>query len=226
MIIPYRTRDGDGNDYIKEIKVKEFPTVKRDFICQACGHPAHEGVEVKRAVSGNFTDWAWTGQYICPSCARLLSLYFYNYIVEDGEISVFNVREIYANLIRPHRTPFKFIITTSQKKHLFYRAVENWSDERFAVQMETETIWTDRERMRRLFDFVEGLQTLGVAKGMMLEGELPLDIMMSEYGYDAYEFLRQELQESREIQIPLYCGQRREITQEEAICCITSALTI
>lgn len=226
MIIHYRTRDGDGNDYIKEIEVKEFPTVRLDFTCQTCGHPATEGVEVKRAVSSDFTDWAWTGEYICPSCARLLSLYFYNYTVEDDEISVFNVREIYANLMRPHKTPFKFIITTSRKKHLFYRAKENWSDERFGVQLETEAIWTERSRMKQLFDFVEGLQTLGVSKGMMLDGELPLDIMMSEYGIKAYELLRRELRESREIQIPLYCGQRREITEEEAICCITSALTI
>ena len=223
MTIAYKTRDGSGNDITKDVEIKEFPRIAANFTCPTCGHESRWGIDVKKAVSGNFTDWAFVGKYICPDCAKLLSLYFYNYTMEDSEIHLFNVREIYGNLMRPHKTPFKFIVSTSQKKHLFYRAPENCSDDRFAVQLEMETIYTDRDRMRELFDFVECMQTLGASKGMMLEGKLPMEIALSMP--QTYQYLRHELETSREIQIPLYCGQKRDIAEEEAKCIINLTLT-
>ena len=210
---------------MKLVKIKEFPVTKFRFECPICHRTAEEGVNIKKAVSSSFTDWAYVGRYICTDCSKLLSLYFYNYTVEAGEIRLFNVREIYDNLMRPHKAPFLFIITTSQKKHLFYRAVENESDDRFAVQFELETIFTTRDRMRLLFDFVELMQTLGAGKQQMLEGEIPFSIFQEPFGARAYEFLTHELTASREIQIPLYCGQKRGVTEEEAKCILDSILT-
>lgn len=225
MELDYYTRDGKGNDFVKKVKIKEFPVESVEFECPICHQQAAEGVKTKKAVSANFTDWNRVGEHICVPCSRLLSLYFYNYAVEDGEIHLFNVREIYQNIMREHKPPFKFIITKSQKKHLFYLAAENLSDGTFAIQLESETIFTTRERMKQLFDFVECLQTLGATKSMMLDGELPMSVMLEPFGVQAYQFLRRELVNSREIQIPLYCGQKRNITEEETRCCLTLALT-
>lgn len=225
MNLEYRTRDGKGNDIVKDVKIKEFPIEQVEFECKVCHRKCTRGSRVKKCVSANFTDWAYFGEYICSDCSKLLSLYFYNYSVEAGKINLFNVREIYDNIMRPHDVPFKFIITKSQKKHLFYRAAENLQDTTFAIQLETETIFTNRERMKMLFDFVECLQTLGVSKGMMLDGKLPYSIMLEPFGIGAYSFLNKELAKSMEIQIPLYCGQKREIKEEDAKCCITSILT-
>lgn len=220
------TRDGKGNDFIKKVEIKQFPVESVNFECPICHKLVTEGVKTKKAVSANFTDWQHVGEHICVPCSRLLSLYFYNYSVEDGDISLFNVREIYKNIMREHKVPFKFVITKSQKKHLFYLATENLSDDMFAIQLESETIFTDRNRMKQLFDFVECLQTLGVTKTMMADGKLPMNVMLEPFGIQAYQFLKQELTSSREIQIPLYCGQKRNISEEEARCCLISTLTM
>lgn len=33
MKLRYETRDGKGNDIIKEIPIKEFPVIEKEFIC-------------------------------------------------------------------------------------------------------------------------------------------------------------------------------------------------
>ena len=90
--------------------------------------------------------------------------------------------------------------------------------------MEAETIYTTPERMKWLFDFVELLQTLGASKKAMQEGEIAFQVLQK-VGFKALDLLHQELKESREIQIPLFCGQKREMTEEEAKCSLISLLT-
>lgn len=221
--IPYFTRDGKGNDFVKEVKIKQFPTHETEFDCPICKQRADAGIRTKDIVSSNFTDWTYVGEYVCPNCADLFSLYFYNYVVDPDGIHLYNVREIRDQLTTPQKTPFLFVITTSQKKHLFYRSHWNHSSSRFAVNLETETIYTTPERMQRLFDFVECMQTLGAGKEKMKDGEIPFQILQKT-GFKPLIYLQSELKK-REIQIPLYCGQKREITKEDAICCINSILT-
>lgn len=221
-IIPYFTRDGKGNDFVKEVKVKQFPHTEMDLDCPICKRHVSAGVRTKDIVSSNFTDWAYFGEYVCPGCADLFSLYFYSYVVDPDGIHLYNVRELRDQLTTSQKPPFLFVITTSQKKHLFYRSVWNHDSARFAVNLETETIYTTPERMRQLFDFVECLQTLGCSKERLKQGQISEKAFFCS-GIDALRFLNHELK-SREIQIPLYCGQKREITEEEAICCINSIL--
>lgn len=222
-IAQYRTRDGQGNDIIKDVKIKQFPAHEVEFDCPICHRHVTSGIRTKDIVSSNFTDWAYVGEHVCPDCADLFSLYFYSYVVDHDGIHLLNVRELRDQLTAPQKPPFLFVITTSQKKHLFYRAKWNNSSNRFAVNLETETIYTTPERMRTLFDFVECLQTLGSGKERMKVGEIPFQVLQKT-GFTPLKFLQKELQ-GREIQIPLYCGQKREITEEEALCCINSILT-
>lgn len=222
-IVQYSTRDGIGNDIIKDVKIKQFAHIKIEFDCPICKKHASSGIRTKDIVSSNFTDWAYVGEYVCPDCADLFSLYFYSYTVDPDGIHLHNAREIRNQLITPQKPPFLFVITTSQKKHLFYRASWNHDNKRFAVNLETETIYTTPDRMRQLFDFVECLQTLGAGKERMKAGEIPFQVLQKT-GFKPIEFLRKELQ-GREIQIPLYCGKKREITEDDAICCINSILT-
>lgn len=221
--IQYHTRDGSGNDIIKDVKIKQFQNTEIEFDCPVCKKHASFGIRTKDIVSSNFTDWAYVWEYVCPDCADLFSLYFYSYVVDPDGIHLYNVRELRDQLITPQKPPFLFVITTSQKKHLFYRATWNHDNKRFAVNLETETIYTTPGRMRQLFDFVECLQALGAGKERMKAGEIPFQVLQKT-GFKPIEFLRKELQR-REIQIPLYCGQKREITEEDAVCCINSILT-
>lgn len=225
ITIPYRTRDGDGNNIVKEVAIKQFEQHEVDFDCPVCKKHAAFGVRVKDIVSSNFTDWAYVGEYVCPSCADLFSLYFYSYTVDPCGIHLHNVRELRDVLTTPQLPPFLAVITTSQKKHLFYKAVWNYTSDRFAVNLETETIYTSPARMRQLFDFIEGLQTLGCTKDALKRGEISFPVL-GKVGFDKIQLLQRELESSREIQIPLYCGQKREITEDEAICCINSTRTV
>lgn len=224
MQLKYNTRDGKGNNILKIIQIKEFPVRMNDFTCRICGKSQKSGCRTKDVVSGKFTDYANVGDWICEECSHLFSLYFYSYIVEDGEIQVFNVREARDVILRKHKPPFKLIVTKSGKKHLFYRCPENLSDEMFAVQLENETIFTTHERQTELFDFVECMMTIGASKTTLAEGSIPYQILRLGFGPHAAEYLRREIQTSREIQLPLFLGQKREITEEEAKCCITSIL--
>ncbi len=224
-IIQYHTRDGKGNDILKEVKIKQFPVHEVEFDCPICKTHAESGIRTKDIVSSNFTDWAYVGDYVCQRCADLFSLYFYNYIVDPDGIRLVNIRELRDQLTTPQKTPFLFIISTSQKKHLFYRARWNHDNKRFAVNLETETIYTTSNRMCVLFDFVECLQSIGCSKEAMKRGEIPFQVLQK-VGFRPLWWLKKELDTSREIQIPLYCGQKREITEEEAICCINSILTV
>ena len=222
-VIPYSTRDGNGNEFVKQVEIKQFPHTEMEFDCPICKRHVSTGVRTKDIVSSNFTDWAYVGECVCPACADLFSLYFYNYVVDPDGIHLYNVRELRYQLTTPQKPPFLFVITTSQKKHLFYRSTWNHDSARFAVNLETETIYTTPERMRQLFDFVECLQTLGSGKEQMKRGEIPFQVLQKT-GFNPMRFLQAELQ-GREIQIPLYCGQKREITEEKAICSINSILT-
>lgn len=221
--IQYRTRDSWGNDIIKDVKIKQFTRHDTEFDCPICKRHVTASIRTKDIVSSNFTDWAYVGDYVCQDCADLFSLYFYSYIVDPDGIHLYNVRELRDKLTTPQKPPFLFVISTSQKKHLFYRSVWNHDSARFAVNLETETIYTTPERMQQLFDFVECLQTLGASKESMKLGEIPFQVLQKT-GFKPLKFLQNELN-GREIQVPLYCGQKREITEEEAICCINSILT-
>ncbi len=222
-IIKYCTRDAGGNSILTDVRIKQFQPEEIEFDCPICNCHVKAGVRTKNIVSSNFTDWAYVGDYVCESCADLFSLYFYNYVANPDGIRLLNVRELRDQLVVPQKPPFLFVITTSQKKHLFYKAVWNHTSSPFAVNLEAETIYTTPKRMRALFDFVECLQTLGCGKGQLKRGEITFSALQKVKNR-ALVFLQKELR-GREIQIPLYCGQRREISEEEAICCINSILT-
>ena len=220
MVIRYNTRDGKGKDIIKDVEIKEFPVDDVNFTCPICRTQVKHGIAIKRIVSSNFTDWAYVGDYVCPECAKLFSLYFYSYEVSPKGIELFNARETSAKILGAHTTPFRLIITKSRKKHLFYKSELNYDTDTFAINLEDETIHTTRERMRELFDFVECLMTLGQSKVQMANGEMAMKTI-EKVGFGALRKLTHELEVSREIQIPLFCGQAREISEEEAITCIT-----
>lgn len=199
------------------VKLKDFEIEKIEFNCPICNQEYSQGIKAKKIISSNFTDFIKIGDYICSDCAKLFSLYFYSYIVNSDGIKLLNVRQIKDELCSTQKVPFRFVITTSQKKHLFYHSKINYSAERFAVNLETETIYTTKKRMLELFDFVESLITIGASKKSMQNGEIPFCVLQKT-GFKALEYLQTELKKSREIQIPLYCGQKLKKTEEECLC--------
>lgn len=127
MILTYDTRDGEGNDIRKEVTTKEVPAEPAEYICPCCGLPQTNGIPMKKLVSSNFTDWNVTGDYICPDCLPLVSLYPYSYVKDPDGIRLLNVRQLKAELTRKQKPPFLFVISTSQKKHLWFRSKWNYT---------------------------------------------------------------------------------------------------
>ena len=223
-ILRYEARDGDGNDIVKDVEIKQFEEQSVDCDCSICGNHCERAIPVKKIVSSNCTDWAEIGEFVCKKCSRMFSLYKYSYIIDDDGTRLLNVRQVRSEITRRQKPPFMFVITKSQKKHLFYGAPINYSAERFSVRLERETISTTLDRQRTLFEFVEGLQALGASKAGMAAGEIPFDVLRK-VGARALTFLQDELRRSREIQIPLFCGQKQERNEEEVICSLDSILT-
>lgn len=227
MELKYETRDGKGNDIIKMVKIKEFPVENVEFICPICKKEQISGVKTKKAVSSKFTDFEFIGDYICENCSQLFTLYFYSYIVDPDGIRLLNVRQIRDELVKRQKPPFRFIITTTQKKHLFYRSKINHDSNVFAVNLETETIYTSCERMEFLFSLIECLVSLGASKTALSNGEIPFAVIQKmgfSLGEKVLSILNSELQNSREIQIPLFCGQKLQKTEEE-LCFMILKLT-
>lgn len=221
MELEYFTRDAKGNDFVKKVNIKEFPVENINFVCPICKTDKHEGCKVKKIVSSKFTDWAFVGDYVCPECSRLFSLYPHSYVVDPDGIKLLNIRQLRNALCESQKTPFRFCISTTQKKHLFYRSVINYSNERFAVNLETETIYTTHERMKFLFSLVENLIALGASKKALAIGEIPFQVTQKtgfDLGIAAIVILTDELKSSQEIQIPLFCGQKLSVSEEEAVC--------
>lgn len=223
MILKYETRDAKGNDFLKTVETKHYPVVENYFICPICHKECTKGIEIKKIISSNFTDFAYIDKYVCEDCSALFSLYFYSYIADDDGIRLLNLRQIKDELCRRQKPPFRFIITTSQKKHLFYRSKLNYRSDYYAVNLETEIIYTSCDRMKLLFEFVENMMVLGASKKAMAAGEIPFTVM-NKIGSDAWIFLNNELTKSQEIQIPLYCGQKLDIEEEAAIWNLNSLL--
>lgn len=222
--VQYNTRDGKGNDIVTKVTIKKYTEHPVNGTCPICMRQMTAGCKIKDIVSANFTDWQYVGDYICPECADLFSLYFYNYVVDPDGIHLYNVREIKDAILTPWDPPYMICITTSRKKHLFYKARWNDGGDRFAINLETETIYTTRDRMAKLFAFVECLQTLGASKEALKDGQIPFLVFLK-IDKRAMDFLKHELDTSREIQIPLFCGQKLNISEEDACTTISTLIS-
>lgn len=218
----YNTRDAKGKDIVKTVDLKAYQTAPMDFICPLCDKSCNGGVEIKKIVSSNFTDWQYLDDYVCQDCADLFSLYFYSYIINNGKIRLLNVREMAEEIQNPQDPPFKIVVSVSQKKHLFYKAVTNNNSQNFMANLEEEQIHCNLSSLREQFLFVGSLQALGESKARLKAGEIRHDIFQK-VGYRAYIYLQKALK-TRQIQIPLHLSQKPEITEEESICNLGSIL--
>jgi|GEM_PF-3100333 len=226
MTLYYNTRDANGNDITKEVQISEPETMALDEQqCCFCGLPITQGVDIKKLVSGSFTDWRdlYSG-YSCRFCAVQTKLFKYSFIINGEKIRLFNIREMAKEILEPQEPPFKIVVSTSQKKHLFYKALTNHNPEIFTVNLEEEQIKTSLYELRELFAMVSALQALGNTKSNIKESELNTETHM-QFGEPIIKWL-EHIFKNRPIQIPLFLSQKNEnIKKEDAICCINSILT-
>ena len=159
--------------------------------CQICGGKGYPILgPVKKFVSGNWTDWALLqdGYGVCEACATVLKDARFrtkSYAANPREIRFMSRGEVWHHLHDPPEPPFIFVVTTSHKKHLWYRAIVNYSRDEFGVVFEDAyVIWSPEKREAGVI--VAQLRHVGVPGDAILSGQLP-----SKAPLEAWELLKE-----------------------------------
>ncbi len=226
--ISYATVDANGNDIIKEVEFKTFKKTIKKFDCFFCGKSFNEGIEIKEAISDRFTDYAFVSapdsQYCCEGCSLGLSLIRFSYII-DSKIRLIRQKKFGEALLKQKEKPFLVCISTSFKKHLFYKATVNYDLNNFYVNLENETILCNKEILKNDIDYISSLLNLGASLKSIYNSYIQNDIVNA-CGIKIYDYLEEALNR-RNFQVALYLAQRNEeIKKEEAIECLKTICKI
>lgn len=228
--IIYRTVDSDNNDIEKEIEFKTFPSEKKDFECFFCGHnfKETEAVNIKDAISDRFTEYNLVAcpdsQYCCVGCSLGLSLIRFSYII-DSKIRLIRQKKYAKAILKQTQTPFIACISTSFKKHLFYKATVNYETEKIYINLENETILCDKKILKNDLDYISNLLNLGQSIKSLYHSYIKSEIV-NMLGVKIYDYLQEALNR-RSFQVALYLAQRDEkIKKEEAIECLKAICKI
>ena len=220
--VRYNTRAPDPDnkgkmiDIVKEFAPKDKPLTVSACACAMCGVNGRPGIELAKTVSSNFTDFNLLGEspYICEACLFALNLYRYSFIAGET-LRLLNVREMAAEIVRPQTPPFVAVISKTQHKHLFLRAVVNYNAENFTASLEDELISVNLERLRRQMLLIGSLQALGQSKTALAEDGVGFNIYKI-FGRRVLEYYANEIK-TRQMQIPLFLSQALGIGEEQAI---------
>ncbi|PCG20839.1 hypothetical protein [Brachyspira sp. G79] len=225
--IIYKTVDSDNNVIDKKLDFKILKKIIKDFDCFFCGQHFNEGIELKEAISDRFTDYTLvkcpSSNYICESCSLGLSLIRYNYII-DSKIKLIRQKDFADMILKQNETPFIACISTSFKKHLFYKTIINYDLNNFYIQLENETILCNRKQLINDLGFISLLQSLNVSKKNIENGIINNDVVYL-LGDSVYNYLEKALKR-RDFQIALYTAQNKNIEKEKAICLLKAICKI
>lgn len=224
----YATVDANGNDIVKEVEFKTFKKIIKKFDCFFCGKHFDEGIFIKDAISDRFTDFAFVSsansQYCCEGCSLALSLIRYNYII-DSKIKLIRQKKYAEAILNQDETPFLACISTSFKKHLFYKATINYETENFFINLENETILCNKNILKNDLDYISNLLALGCSIKSLQNCYISTEILKI-FSDKIYNYLKEAINR-RSFQIALYLAQRNEnIEKEEAIECLKTICKI
>lgn len=226
--ISYATVDANGNDIIKEIEFKTYKKIIKKFDCFFCGNHFDEGIFIKDAISDRFTDYSFVkspnSQYCCEGCALGLNLIRFSYII-DSKIRLIRQKKFAEALLNQNEVPFFACISTSFKKHLFYKAHINYDLFNFYVNLENETILCNKAILKNDINYISNLLNLGCSLKSLYNCYIQSDVI-SAVGVKIYDYLAEALNR-RDFQVALYLAQRDEkIKKEEAIECLKTICKI
>ena len=217
--IIYNTVDGDGVNIQKEVVFNTYKKQIRKFNCFFCGNSFDECIAVKDVISAKFTDYSFTANpssdYCCEGCALASNLIKFNYII-DSKIKLIRYKNYADELLKQKEVPFIACISTSFKKHLFYKAKINYDIDSFYVQLENETILCNKQILTNDLSYISNLMILKQSAKSLSMSHINNNIV-NIFGIRIYDYLEEALRR-RSFQIALYLAQKKEITEEEAIC--------
>lgn len=220
--ILYKTVDADNNEIVKEVEFKTFKKIIKKYDCFFCGKHYDEGISIKDAISDRFTEYNLVrkadSQYCCEGCSLALSLIRFNYII-DSKIRLIRQKQFAEELLNQKEVPFFACISTSFKKHLFYKAIINYDLYNFYVNLENETILCNKDILKNDLNYISNLLALGCSIKSLSNCYISSDIVNT-LSTKIYDYLQDAINR-RSFQVALYLAQRKEnIEKEEAIECL------
>jgi len=142
--------------------------------CALCGQPfASELFKV----SDTFTNWdrlrSPASELACPACAACLampSLRRGSWVAHDGRAEMLPRERLHEVLFQPPEPPFAIYITSSFKKHGFFKARVNLGRGHFYVQFEEVGIEFEPARWTAIWEVLWDFYNHGFSKRELLHG--------------------------------------------------------
>jgi len=160
--------------------------------CACCGRSIERGIKLKKVVSSAFTGWSeFRGDYVCEACAHLLggelatNLRKTSFIATTMRLIPFKNTDLAHYLFCPPDPPFVFCITTSFKKHNAYRAVLNYSREKYTIRWEDNIVDFERNVLAPIFASMVRLYYAGFSKQEIEVGHISFKRVM-DFGIHAW----------------------------------------
>jgi hypothetical protein len=174
-----------------------------DFKCACCKAQSSAGIETKKIVSGNFTNWdLLTDKYLCEACANLLKGDFStelrrtSFIVYKDELMKLKNDRLLKHLLNIKKTPFAVGITFSYKKHNAFRCELNYDTNNYFIRVEDELIEFNKVKVTGLLNKMKDLYLTYFTKEEIRKGKYNIH-NINKFGIEKFQYIESELQEER-----------------------------
>lgn len=153
--------------------------------CAICGGDSAEGIPVKKAVSGSFTDWqaliAAQGKTCCPECRRIIATSQMRtkcvLCVDDGDIRFVKYQDVFDVIQNP---PERFVVSVPysfKRHHWLYAGIS--SPERMEIGTDTGTVEYIHSKHSAVLDAIikmieAGVSSIQIESGNYRPGSIAL----------------------------------------------------
>ncbi len=187
----------------KHARKNEFVLKDVNFKCACCKTEQKQGIETKKIVSSNFTNWdIVSGKYLCEACANLLKGEFStelrrtSFIVYENELLKVKNDKLLKKLLNIKSVPFSIGVTFSYKKHNAFRCVLNNDKDIFLVRVEDELIEFNKEKVIVLLNLMKDLYLTYFTKEEIRKGKYNT-FNIKKFGYEKFSTIESKLKKER-----------------------------
>lgn len=196
----------------KHLNTSLLPAQDINSICAFTGKEIDKGISLKEVIKDTFTDHSYlkyNSEYasieIAASMANiiegkqgLISLRNFSFIVNDYKLVLLKNSEIMDYILNPIKPPFRFCISFSNKKHLYFKSKINLSKEFYTVTTDLGDCEVSVGRIKKIFPILQKWYTVIPGKEDTTQKETwftKQDILhgsrnfkrIEQYGYDYFE---------------------------------------
>jgi len=193
------------SNYVTQIDCEKFLV---PFNCKICGRESNEGLNWKKVFSSNFTDFNYLrseDNNVCKECSSALkdrnlagkNLRATSFLINAEEMQIIKNDTILNFIKNPIKTPFYFIYTFSQKKHIFFKSSINYSTDEFIISTDNGNINIKKEAFLKLYGVCKELYEAGFSKTDIQTGSYNKNAAIKNLGLERLLKLESQIVDSR-----------------------------